>query len=167
MMVAILFCGLTAVSMSSCGDDDNNDGNGGGGKGAPAGMKVKYIVGVDTISTLEACDVRVEYTDANGKQTKSLTSMDKFNPDPFIIKGLPNEAELTIVAEPKEDLTAEKYDVCVTFGIGACAVDANGNELGTLGIKVENIVNKGIRTKRTISRTKVVTIDADGKVDVK
>ena len=171
MLVTILFCGLTTISMSSCGDDDNDNGKDSGGSttSTAVGMKVKYYVKVASQSTLDACNVTVEYTDANGKtKSQALTTLDEFSPDPVTIKGLPNQAEMTLTFAPKDNLTAEKYDVEATYGIGAVAVDAQGKEMGTIGITPEFIMSTGIKkeAKRTISRTKSATITADGKIKV-
>lgn len=171
MLVTILFCGLTTISMSSCGDDDNDNGKDSGGSttSTAVGMKVKYYVKVASQSTLDACNVTVEYTDANGKtKSQALTTLDEFSPDPITIKGLPNKAEMTLTFAPKDNLTAEKYDVEATYGIGAVAVDAQGKEIGAIGLTPEVIINKGIRTeaKRTITRTQSATISANGVVEV-
>ena len=168
MLVTILICGLTTVSMSSCSKDDNDDNNGGEpASSAIVGMKVKYYVKIESQATLDACNATVEYTDANGKtQSQALTSLNAFNPELVTIKGLPNKAEMKLTISPKDDWTAEKYDVDATYGIGAVAVDVQGNGKGTLDVKTEIITNKGVKTetKKTFTRTKTVTITADGKV---
>jgi hypothetical protein len=168
MLVTILICGLTTVSMSSCSKDDN-DGGKEGEPSAIVGMKVKYYVKIDSQSTLDACNVTVEYTDANGKiQSQTLTSLNEFSPEPVTIKGLPNRAEMKLTIAPKDGWTGEKYDVEATYGIGAAAVDAKGNIKGDIGITPEAITSKGIKTeaKRTFTRTKLATINANGEVDV-
>lgn len=170
MLVTILFCGLTTVSMYSCSKDDNDDNkDGGSSTSAIVGMKVKYYVKVTSQATLDACNVTVEYTDANGKiQSQTLTSLNEFSPEPVTIKGLPNRAEMRLTIAPKEDWTGDKYDVEATYGIGAAAVDAKGKIKGDIGITPEFITSYGIReqAKRTFTRTKSATINADGEVDV-
>lgn len=170
MLVTILICGLTTVSMSSCSKDDNDDNKDGkSSTSAIVGMKVKYYVKVTSQATLDACNVTVEYTDANGKiQSQTLTSLNEFSPEPVTIKGLPNRAEMKLTIAPKDGWTGEKYDVEATYGIGAAAVDAKGNIKGDTGITPEAITSKGIKTeaKRTFTRTKLATITADGEVDV-
>lgn len=168
MMVAILICGLTTVSMSSCSKDDNDDNNGGEStSSAVVGMKVKYYVKIESQGTLDACTATVEYTDANGKtQSQTLTSLDAFSPELITIKGLPNKAEMKLTIAPKDDWTADKFDVDATYGIGAVAVDAQGNGKGALDVKTEFITNKGVKTetKKTFTRTKSVAITAEGKI---
>ena len=168
MLVTILICGLTTVSMSSCSKDDN-DGGKEGEPSATVGMKVKYYVKIDSQSTLEACNVTVEYTDANGEtQSQTLTSLDEFSPEPVTIKGLPNRAEMRLTIAPKEDWTGDKYNVEATYGIGAVGVDAQGKIKGDIGITPEAITSKGIKTeaKRTFTRTKSATISAEGEIKV-
>lgn len=169
MLVTILICGLTAMSMSSCSKDDSDDNKGGGSSSrTPAGMKVKYYVKVLSQSTLDACNVTVEYTDASGStKSQALTTLDEFSPDPIIIRGIPTRAEMKLTIAPKENLAVDKYDVEATYGIGGVAVDAQGKEMGTIGITPEIITSYGIRpeARRTFSRTKSVTISADGNVD--
>ena len=170
MLVTILFCGLTTVSMSSCSKDDNDDNkDGGSSTSAIVGMKVKYYVKVTSQATLDACNVTVEYTDANGKiQSQTLTSLNEFSPEPVTIKGLPNRAEMKLTIAPKDGWTGEKYDVEATYGIGAVGIDAQGKIKGDIGITPEAITSKGIKTeaKRTFTRTKSATISAEGEIKV-
>lgn len=170
MLVTILFCGLTTVSMSSCSKDDNDDNkDGGSSTSAIVGMKVKYYVKVTSQATLDACNVTVEYTDANGEtQSQTLTSLNEFSPEPVTIKGLPNRAEMKLTIAPKDGWTGEKYDVEATYGIGAVGVDAQGKIKGDIGITPEAITSKGIKTeaKRTFTRTKSATISAEGEIKV-
>ena len=61
----------------------------------------------------------------------------------------------------------QPFDDILDF-LGAVAVDAQGRETGTIKITPEYISHTAIRAekKRTITRTKTVSISSDGSINV-
>jgi len=168
MLAAILISSLTAVSMSSCSKDDEKDNEREQKTPTLVGMRAKYYVKANPLTVFDACDVTVEYTGNNGQtQTRTLTTATaEFTSDVVTINGLPNTAQLKVVITPKENITTEKYDIDLTYGVGGVAFNDQGTNTGAIKIVTNHVgmIGRMAENKTPVTRTKTITILADGTI---
>ena len=163
MLTAILFCGLTATVLSSCGKDSDSSSTGGGSTGLePAvGMNVSYEIQIGETTT-DGFSVKVEYTDADGKSKTEIISS-KFSKS-ITIKGVPCSATMTITATPKEGLTGDKYDLEFAYKMTGVGVTSKGKEMGYVKPLAEVVASTGIDKDkmREVVRTATINCTSSG-----
>jgi hypothetical protein len=166
MLAAIFFCGLTAMTFASCGDDDDEPGSDAGNK--IVGMRIAYAVEfLDGYTTNEDYTVNVTWTDESGKDvTQDIT--DDFVKD-VMFKHINTVATFAIKCTPKNP-EKETHDIGIDYGVIAKPMNAQGQVAGSEFRDGSSIQMKGksgssynekgrtIRFKIT-SDNKIVTVE--------
>jgi len=128
MMAAILFCGLTAMTFVSCGDDDDEPS--GSTDTKIVGMRIAYAVDfLDGFTTNEDYTVSVTWTDESGKEiTQDIT--EGFVKD-VMFKHINTVATFAIKCTPKNPANKETHDIGVDFAVLAKPMNAQGLVAGS------------------------------------